>query len=85
MRVTLIGSHLCPDTVAAMNRLLAEGVEIEYKDILSCHRDLREYLNLRDNSPVFDEVRGTDRLGVPCFITEDGTVTLDIADVLGHR
>ena len=44
-----------------------------------------EYLNLRDNSPVFDEVRGTDRLGVPCFITEDGTVTLDIADVLGHR
>lgn len=85
MKVTVIGSHLCPDTLGALNRLWAEGAEIDFKDILSCHADLKEYLNLRENSPVYGDVRGTDRLGIPCFISEDGTVTLDLNQVLGHK
>ena len=50
MKVTVIGSHLCPDTLGALNRLWAEGAEIDFKDILSCHADLKEYLNWRENS-----------------------------------
>ncbi|MBS5063365.1 MAG: glutaredoxin [Hungatella hathewayi] len=83
MKVTVIGSHLCPDTLAALNQLIGVGADITFKDILSCHADLRAYLDLRDNSEVYAEIRGTERLGVPCFVCEDGTVTLDIQAVLG--
>lgn len=83
MKVTVIGSHLCPDTLAALNKLSNAGADISFKDILSCHADLRAYLALRDTSDVYADIRGTDRLGVPCFVCEDGTVTLDIQAVLG--
>lgn len=83
MNITVIGSHLCPDTLAALNRLSAAGAEITYKDILSCHADLRAYLNLRDNSELYAQIRGTDRMGIPCFVREDGSMTLDIGDILG--
>lgn len=84
MKVTVIGSHLCPDTLAALNQLSGAGADISYQDILSCHADLKTYLELRDNSDVFADIRGTERLGVPCFLCEDGTVTLDIQAVLGR-
>ncbi|MGN0294408.1 MAG: glutaredoxin [Lachnospiraceae bacterium] len=82
MKVTVIGSHLCPDTLYALNQLSAAGAEISFKDILSCHADLMSYLMLRDTSDVYAEIRGKERLGVPCFVCEDGSVTLDINEVL---
>ena len=83
MKITLIGSHLCPDTIYAVNRLAEAGIEMEYKDILSCHAALREYLHIRETSPLYAEIRGTERLGVPCFIREDGSMTLELKDILG--
>ena len=53
MKVTVIGSHLCPDTLYALQQLAAAGAEIDFKDILSCHADLKAYLNLRDNSDLY--------------------------------
>lgn len=82
MHVIVIGSHLCPDTLSALNQLSEAGVEINFKDILSCHADLKAYLKLRETSDVYAEIRGTERLGVPCFVCEDGTVTLDLESVL---
>lgn len=82
MKVTVIGSHLCPDTLYALNKLSEAGVESSFKDILSCHADLLAYLKLRETSDVYAEIRGKERLGVPCFICEDGMVTLDIHEVL---
>jgi len=82
MRVTVIGSHLCPDTMSALNQLSDAGVEINYKDILSGHTELKDYLKLRETSDVYAEIRGTERLGIPCFMCENGTVTLDLQSVL---
>ena len=82
MKVTIIGSHLCPDTLAALNKLSAIGAEIDFKDILSCHADLKEYLKLRDTNVLYEEIRGTELLGVPCFILENNEVTMDINKVL---
>lgn len=82
MKVTIIGSHLCPDTLAALNKLSAAGAEIDYKDILSCHADLKEYLKLRDTNALYEEVRGTERLGIPCFVLENKELTMDIEKVL---
>lgn len=82
MKVTIIGSHLCPDTLAALNKLSAAGAEIDFKDILSCHADLKEYLKLRDTSTLYEEIRGTGRLGIPCFVLENNELTMDINKAL---
>lgn len=82
MKVTVIGSHLCPDTLEALHQLTAAGAEVDFKDLLSCHADLKAYLNLRENHEAYAEVRGTERLGIPCMICEDGTVTMDLSAVL---
>ncbi len=82
MKVTVIGSHLCPDTLYALNRLTGAGAEVDFKDILSCHAVLRDYLQMRENSSLYAEIRGTQRLGIPCFVREDGTMTLNLSDIL---
>lgn len=82
MKLTIYGSHLCPDTLGALQRLYEAGVEVSYHDILSCHADLRAYLKLRDNHEAYCEIRGTERLGVPCFVFEDGSLTLELTEAL---
>ena len=57
-------------------------VEIDFKDILSCHAVLQDYLEIRESSPLYEEIRGTRRLGIPCFVREDGTMTLNLNDIL---
>ena len=59
MKVTVIGSHLCPDTLYALNRLSEVKAEIEFKNLSASLPDLKAYL-----------------------VLEDGTVTLDLGDVL---
>ena len=82
MKVIVIGSHLCPDTLEALSKLTTAGVEYEFKNVLGSHEELKAYLNLRDTSDLYAEIRGTDRLGVPCFICEDGETTMNLDTVL---
>lgn len=82
MKITVIGSHLCPDTLYAVNRLVEAGVEVDFQDLLSCHAALRNYLHIRETSDLYAEIRGTQRLGVPCFQREDGSMTLDLNEIL---
>lgn len=82
MNVTVFGSHLCPGTLAALNQLSAAGVDVNFRDILSCHADLRAYLHLRETHEIYADIRGTERLGIPCMICEDGTITMDVEEVL---
>lgn len=82
MKITVIGSHLCPDTLYALNQLTAAGVEASFQDILSCHAALLTYLNIRETSELYADIRGTQRLGVPCSQREDGSLTLDLNEIL---
>ena len=49
----------------------------EVIDIGGHIRHLKEFLRLRDNHPVFSEVRQMGYAGIPCFVLEDGTITLN--------
>lgn len=82
MKVTVIGSHLCPDTLYALNRLSEAKAEIEFKNISASLADLKVYLGLRQDSPVYADVRVQGGIGIPCFILEDGTATRDLGAVL---
>lgn len=82
MKVTLIGSHLCPDTLYAINELAARKVKIEFKNLSASLADLKAFLPLRESSPLFDEPKANGSIGIPCFILEDGFTTLELEDVL---
>jgi len=82
MKINVIGSHLCPDTLYALNQLTAAGVETSFEDILSCHSALQTYLHIRETSDLYAEIRGTQRLGVPCFVREDGSMSLALDEIL---
>lgn len=82
MKVTVIGSHLCPDTLYALNRLSEADAEMDFKNISSSLADLKVYLALRQDSPIYADIRANGGIGIPCFLLEDGTATRDLKEVL---
>lgn len=75
--LTIYGSMLCPDCVECRADLDKAGVEYEYLDFSENLRNLKEFLKIRDDSAVFDEVRKKGSIGIPCIVEEDGTICLD--------
>ena len=73
----IYGSMLCPDCVECRADLDRAGVEYEYLDFSECLKNLKEFLKIRDNSKLFDQVREHGSIGIPCIVEEDGTVCLD--------
>ena len=43
-------------------------------------RDLKAFLRLRDHHPALNEAKSVGAVGIPCFVLEDGTVTLNPED-----
>ena len=61
-KVIDIGKHVRRSSFA---RLLPKG-----------RKNLKEFIKLRDTHPAFVEAKVVDDLGIPCYVLEDGTVTL---------
>ena len=73
----IYGSMLCPDCVACRQDLDAAGVSYEYCDFSENLLWLKEFLAIRDNDPQFVELKQAGKIGIPCIIRENSTVTLD--------
>ena len=56
--------------------------EIDFKNMSASLADLKAYLALRQDSPVYADIREGGGIGIPCFVLEDGTVTRDLEAVL---
>lgn len=82
MKITVIGSHLCPDTIHALCKLTESKISFDFKDISSSFPALKEYLNVRECNPIYEEIKKNNGLGIPCFLREDGLVTLNLNEVL---
>ncbi len=72
----IYGSRLCPDCVKCLAELDAAGVAYEYMDFGGNLRALKEFLVLRDRDAQFGPVRQAGKIGIPCLVREDGSVTL---------
>ena len=73
--IKIYGMPSCPDCSFVERQ--AEGrAGYEIIDIGSHVKFLKEFLRLRDGSPVFDDARRHGRAGIPCFVLDDGRVTL---------
>ncbi len=79
MKVTIYGTAICPDCVAAKEQLSKQqGIELEYKDITATTAVLKEFLQIRDQEEMFEEIKKQGKIGIPLFILEDGTKTFEI-------
>lgn len=84
-KFTIIGSHLCPNTLYAICKCKEAGYSFAFQDISASLADLRALLALRDEKAEFEGARKEGRLGIPCFVLEDGSVTLDLGQVLEQK
>ena len=83
MKVTVIGSHLCPDTLYAIQKLKEADADLSFVNISAALADLKTFLAIRESDALYDEVRKNGGIGIPLFVLEDGTRTLDHEKVLG--
>lgn len=74
--IKIYGMKSCPDCVA-VDRQVDGDSRYQVIDIGEHVSLLKDFLRLRDNSPVFDEAKKKGYAGIPCFVLEDGTVTLN--------
>ena len=70
----------CPDC-EYVKKQVEGNPDFEIIDIGKHVRNLKEFLKLRDTNPAFDEAKEIDDIGIPCYLLEDGSVTLYSKDV----
>lgn len=70
----------CPDCTYVEEQIKGDP-HYEVIDIGTHVKKLKEFLRLRDSSPVFDDCKLNGYAGIPCFVKEDGTVTLTPEDL----
>lgn len=68
----------CPDCAFLKDQY---DERFEVIDIGSHVKLLKEFMAIRDNNPLFEELKKDGKLGIPCFQMEDGTITLKPEDV----
>ena len=73
----IYGSMQCPDCVDCRKRLDQANVAYEFRDFADSLLYLKEFLTIRDENPLFDEIKREGKIGIPCIIDEDGVVMLD--------
>lgn len=81
--IKIYSMNTCQDCINLEQQIKASD-KYEVIELSSHVKNLKEFLKLRDNSPVFDEARKTGTIGIPCFILEDGTITLSPEDAGLH-
>ena len=82
MTLKVYGAGICMDCRNYKAIQKSRGFEAEYVDITENTGNLKEFLQIRDNDPVFEEVRAHSGIGIPLFVREDGTKSFDIDEAL---
>ena len=59
-----------------------KGCPLSLSGLDKQHCKSETILKLRDTEALFDEVKEKGNIGIPCFQLEDGTLTLDLEEVL---
>lgn len=62
--------------------LTENGVMPSFVNVTGSIDHLKEFILIRDTNPIFENIRGTGRIGFPLIQLEDGTYTTDVNQVL---
>ena len=72
----IYGSMQCPDCVACCEDLKKAGIAYEFLDWDHNLRYLKEFLAIRESNSIFAGVKASGKIGIPCLVYPDGTVSL---------
>jgi glutaredoxin-related protein len=77
--IKVYGSDICIDCRELKEELKKRNITMDFISITENTQNMKEFLLLRDHDSAFEEVRQKEggAIGIPCFVREDGTVTLD--------
>ena len=78
--IKVYGMHDCP-YCAYIEEQIQGNEDFEYHDIGQSVSDLHAFLDLRDHDPAFIPYKEEGDIGIPCFVKEDGTVTIEPSEV----
>lgn len=67
--IKIYSMNTCPDCIYVEEQIQGDG-RYEIIDIGSHVKHLKEFLRIRDNSPVFNEAKKVGAAGIPCFVLE---------------
>lgn len=73
----IYGSRLCPDCVRCVEDLTNARVSFEYHDFSDELMALKIFLSIRDQNELFHHICADGKIGIPCIVREDGSVTLE--------
>ena len=80
MNITVYGTRQCPDTCSCLDALEAAHIPADFKDI-SQLENLKEFLSIRDNDPIYDPVKARGGVGIPLLV-KDGVRSFEWNDLL---
>ena len=78
----IYGSMQCPDCSQCREELDRRNISYEYRDFSDSLKYLKEFLQIREESPLFSAVKEMGAIGIPCILREDGSVTLSWEEFL---
>lgn len=73
--IKIYGVASCPDCTHVWEQVQGDA-RYEIVDFGLDVRELKAFLKLRDHISLFDEAKKRGAVGIPCFVLEDGSVTL---------
>lgn len=91
MKMTIVGSHLCPNTLYSIIKCKDARVAFSFTDLSASLTDLKKFLALHEHDAVYADLLTASgksnyvengKIGLPCFVFEDGTKTLDLNEAL---
>jgi glutaredoxin-related protein len=77
--IRVYGTDICVDCRNLKAVLKTRGISVDFVDIIENTANMKAFLALRDHDAAFEGVRNHEggAIGIPCFVREDGAVTLD--------
>lgn len=76
--IIMVGNRICKDCVDALAVIEREHLPVEFHDMSLSLEYVKEFLEIREgNWELFEECRKVNGIGIPVFVLEDKTVTLD--------
>ena len=81
--IKIYGMITCPDCSYLMDQIAGLKDKYEYVEIGEHVLKMQEFLRLRDsdeNVEIFKDVKEAGGVGIPCFVLENGLISLDPSD-----
>ena len=81
--IKIYGMITCPDCSYLLDQISGLEDEYEYIEIGEHVLKMKEFLRIRDskdNAEIFKEIKATGGVGIPCFVLENGRISLNPSD-----